>query len=254
MNLEMRSIPVDLEVREEGEGLSLSGYAAVFNRESENLGGFVEVLKPGCFAEVLKGDPDVRGLLNHDANTIFARTRNGSLKLEEDKTGLRFTATIDPSDEDGRRVYSKVKSGLIDQCSFAFSVDDKGQKWSERDDGMSLREITNINYLGDVSAVTYPAYPQTSVQARAILQDAGLDIDNITSLITRAQRGLSLNDSDRDLINASIMVLQSYLPEERAEELGGQGSHKDGDAGQLDLMLRELDLIEATNKPKKENY
>jgi uncharacterized protein len=251
MDLETRSIPVELEVREEGEGLTLSGYAAVFNRESENLGGFVEVLKPGCFKEVLKTDPDVRGLLNHDANTIFARTRNGSLKLEEDSTGLKFTAQIDPSDEDGRRVYSKVKSGLIDQCSFAFGVDDKGQEWSERDDGLSLREITNIKYLGDVSAVVYPAYPQTSVQARSILQDAGLDFDNIASLISRANRKLPITDSDRDLINASIMVLQSYIPEERASELGTQDSHKDGDSGLLDLMLRELELAEVEHKLTK---
>ena len=242
MNLETRSIPVELEIREEGEGLTLSGYAAVFNRESENLGGFVEVLKPGCFKEVLTNDPDVRGLLNHDANTIFARTRNGSLTLEEDKTGLKFTATIDPSDDDGRKVYQKVKSGLIDQCSFAFSVDEKGQEWSERDDGLSLRQITNVNYLGDVSAVTYPAYPQTSVFARAVLFEAGFDYENVAEIMTRAKRGQDLSDDDRDAINASIQVLEGFIPKE--EERGESDTHIDGDHHRLENLLRELDLME----------
>jgi uncharacterized protein len=237
MNLEIRSIPVDLEVREEGEGLILSGYAAVFNRESENLGGFVEVLKPGCFKEILMKDPDVRGLLNHDANTIFTRTRNGSLKLEEDKTGLKFTANIDPSDDDGRRAYSKVKSGLIDQCSFAFSVDEKGQKWTERDDELSLREITNINYLGDISIVVYPAYPQTSVQARALLEDAGFDVEGIADIVKRSKNGGLITDDDKDMINASIQLLSDCVPEEREEP------EEDGNAEKLELMLRELELI-----------
>ena len=237
MNLETRSIPVELELREDDGGLTLSGYAAVFNRESENLGGFVEVLKPGCFKEVLTNDPDVRGLLNHDANTIFARTRNGSLTLEEDKTGLKFTATIDPSDDDGRKVYQKVKSGLIDQCSFAFSVDDKGQEWSDRDDGLSLREITNVNYLGDVSAVTYPAYPQTSVIARAILCEAGFDYENIADIVKRSKAGSEMTDTDKDIINASIQVLSDCIPEERQEP------EIDGNVNKLETMLRELELI-----------
>jgi uncharacterized protein len=251
MKLETRSIPMSaVEIREGESGLTLSGYAAVFDRESENLGGFVEVLKPGAFSEVLKTSPDVRALLNHDANTIFARTKNGSLSLEEDSTGLKFTALIDPSDEDGRRVYQKVKSGLIDQCSFAFSVDADGQKWTERDNDISLREIFNVNYLGDVSAVTYPAYPQTSVQARAILEEAGFDFDALTSLITRAQRELPITDSDRDLINASIMILQSYIPETE-EERGGEGTHKDGDTDRLENLMYLLEVEEIENNLKR---
>ena len=243
MELETRSIPItDVEVREEGEGLTLSGYAAVFNRESENLGGFVEVLKRGAFTDVLKTSPDVRALLNHDASTIFARTTNGSLTLEQDKTGLKFTASIDPSDDDGLRVYRKVKSGLIDQCSFAFSVDEKGQKWTERDDGVSLREISNINYLGDVSAVTYPAYPQTSVQARALLADAGFDYEGLAEIMQRAKRGASLTDADRDAINCSIQILEGLKPTEA--ERGANDTHADGDCSRLENLLRELDLME----------
>ena len=238
MELETRSIPItDVEVREEGEGLTLSGYAAVFNRESENLGGFVEVLKPGAFTDVLKSSPDVRALLNHDASTIFARTTNGSLTLEQDKTGLKFTASIDPSNDDGIRVYHKVKSGLIDQCSFAFSVDEKGQKWTERDDGLSLREISNINYLGDVSAVTYPAYKQTSVQARSILAEAGFDYESIADIVKRSKAGSEMTDADKDIINASIQVLSDCIPEERQEP------EIDGNVDKLETMLRELELI-----------
>jgi len=251
MKLEYRQIPVgDVEIRSEEDGkLTLSGYAAVFNRNSEDLGGFIEILRPGCFRKTLESNPDVRALFNHDASTIFARTKNGSLVLEENQTGLKFAASIDMEDEDGKRIYQKVKSGLIDQCSFAFSVSEEGQKWSEKNSGPALREILEVNYLGDVSVVAYPAYPQTSVQARSALEEAGFNYEALASLITRAQRGLPLTDSDRDLIDASIMVLQDLLPEDKRDG-GDAGTRESGDAARLQNVLTELELLEIKNKRK----
>jgi len=251
METEIRHIPFeDFEIREEEDGrLTLSGYAAVFNRNSEDLGGFVEILRPGAFRNVLQDEPDVRALLNHDPSTVFARTKNGSLTLEENQTGLKFTASIDPSDDDGKRVYQKVQSGLMDQCSFAFSVDGEGQTWTEKKDKV-FREIHNVNYLGDVSVVTYPAYTQTSVQARSALEEAGFNFDSLASLITRAQRGLELTDSDNDTINASIMILRDLLPKESDE--GETHSHIDGDAERLQNILTELELTEIKHQ-RREN-
>jgi len=253
MELEKRFLPIEeLEIRTEDEGgLKISGYAALYNRKSDNLGGFVEILRPGAFRKALESEPDVKALFNHDPSSIFARTKNGSLALTENQTGLKFEAMIGADDEDGKRIYNKVKNGLIDQCSFAFACGEDGQKWTESKDGPMLREIFEVDLLADVSVVTNPAYPQTTVQARSILQEAGFDFDNIASLITRAKRGLPLTDSDRDLINASIMVLQSYIPEERVD-LGEQDTRKDGDADLLDLMLRELELVEVEHKLVKE--
>jgi len=251
MKIDYRQIPVeDLEVREADDGrLTLSGYAAVFNRNSENLGGFTEILRPGCFRKVLGGDPDVKALFNHDASTIFARTKNGSLTLEENQTGLKFTAKIDPEDTDGRRAYSKVKSGLIDQCSFAFSVEEEGQKWTTEKEP-ALREILEVNYLGDVSVVAYAAYPQTSVQARSALEEAGFNYEALASLLTRAQRGLELNDSDHDTIKASITLLRELLPEE--SDGGDTGTRESGDAARLQNILDELEMVEVKNQRRGE--
>ena len=252
MELERRFIDLDsAEIRqsEEDDKLILSGYAAVFNRESADLGGFIEVLEKGCFTRALETNPDVKALFNHDYDTIFARTKNGSLLLNEDDYGLKFKAIIDRQDDDGKRVHGKVKSGLVDQCSFAFAVGKDGQEWVESKDGPSLRKITNVDMLSDVSVVVSPAYPQTSVQARSILQEAGFDFDALSCLITRAQRGLELTDSDKDVINASIQVLQSYIPEEGGEP---DTRNKDGDAARLQNILIGLQLLEIKHD-RKEN-
>lgn len=250
MDFEYRQVPFeDIEIRRDDDGkLTLAGYAAMFNRNSEDLGGFSEILRPGCFRKVLGDNPDVKALLNHDPSSVFARTKNGSLTLEENQTGLKFTAQIDPEDEDGKRVYQKVNSGLMDQCSFAFSVDGEGQKWTDKND-TALREILEVNYLGDVSVVTYPAYPQTSVQARSALEEAGFDFESLASLITRAQRGLELTDSDKDTVNASIMILRDLMPE---EDEGETDTHSDGDAERLQNLLTELELTEIKHQ-RREN-
>ena len=252
MELERRFIDLDsAEIRqsEEDDKLILSGYAAVFNRESADLGGFVEVLEPGCFKRALETNPDVKALFNHDYDTIFARTKNGSLSLNEDDTGLKFIATIDGQDDDGKRIYNKVRSGLVDQCSFAFAVGKDGQEWIESKDKPSLRKITDVDMLADVSVVVSPAYPQTTVQARSILEEAGFDFDALSSLITRAQRGLDISDSDKDTINASIQILQSYLPEE--SDGGEPDTHRDGDAVRLQNILIEMELLEIKHNRKE---
>jgi len=249
VELEHRRLPVsDLEIRADTEEdkMVISGYAALFNRKSEDLGGFVEILRPGSFRKVLEKNPDVKALFNHDPSTIFARSKNESLKLTENQTGLKFEAVISEEDEDAKRIYHKVKNGLIDQCSFAFGVGEEGQKWA--DGNPMTREIFEVDVLADVSVVTNPAYPQTSAEARSVLQEAGFDFDGLTSLIVRAQRGLTLTDSDRDLINASIQVLQGLLPEDE----GDADTHNGGDAHRLHNIFAELELLETKHNRRGE--
>ena len=250
-DLEKRFIPVeDSEIRVEGEGSErkITGYAAVFNRKSENLGGFVEVIRPGAFRNVVK-DSDVRALFNHDSNYVIGRTASGTLELEENQRGLKFTATP-PDTQWASDLLKSIERGDISQCSFSFRVAKDGESWEENKTGPALRELTEVEYLGDVGPVTFPAYPQTTVQARSLLEEAGFDFDSLTSLIARAQRGLPINDSDRDLINASIMVLQSYLPEE--SDGGEPDTRKDGDAVRLQNILIEMELLEIKHNRKVE--
>lgn len=253
MTIEKRIVlNAEAEMRVEGEGeqRKITGYAAVFNRKSENLGYFEEVIKPGAFKDVLSND--VRALYNHDSNYVLGRTTSGTLTLEENNKGLKFTA-IPPDTQWARDLLTSIERGDVSQCSFSFTIAKGGETWTEtNDDKPALREITQIGRLYDVGPVTFPAYPQTSVQARSLLMEAGFDFEGIIELIARAKRGLPVTDSDRDLINSATQILQSYIPEDRAEGLGEQDSHKDGDADRLELVLRELELVEIKNQLKKE--
>jgi len=150
------------EWRESGAGTefrTLSGYASVFNIPSDDLGGFREVIAPGAFTRALEAaDLNVCLLWNHDPDTVMASTRNGSLELTQDKKGLRMWARVDMGDFDAQRVVGKIRSGLVDQMSFAFTIADDGDEWDVRD-GKPFRTVRDVSGLYDVSAVTWPAYP-----------------------------------------------------------------------------------------------
>ena len=164
--IERRTYTVrNVEARSEDGEMRLSGYAAVFNEPSLPL-PFREYIAPGAFRKTLQETPDVRLLINHEGLPL-ARTKNGTLKLEEDDRGLRFEADLADTQE-GRDIYTLVERGDVDQMSFAFRV--IRQKWN---DDRSVRVLTEVSLAdGDVSVVTYPAYPTTSVQAREQLRAA----------------------------------------------------------------------------------
>ena len=165
--IERRTFTVqDIETRQAEDGtMRLSGYAAVFNDSSVPL-PFVERIAPGAFRKTLTETPDVRLLINHEGLPL-ARTKNGTLTLREDERGLWMDAVIADTQE-GRDLYTLVQRGDLDQMSFAFRV--IRQKWNETRTERLLTELSLAD--GDVSVVTYPAYPTTSVEARAHLQNA----------------------------------------------------------------------------------
>lgn len=145
---------------------TIEGYAAIFDSESEDLGGFREVIKPGAFDRAIKDKADVRALLNHDPNHVLGRVKNGTLELGVDDTGLRAKITPPPTST-GRDVITSLKRGDLDGMSFAFrTITDA---WHLQDE-QPIRELLDLE-LVDVSIVAYPAYSATSVSARA-LQDA----------------------------------------------------------------------------------
>jgi len=153
------------ELRLSGVDKKIIGYAAVYNRASEDLGGFIEYVRPGAFDRSLKSKPDVRALINHDSTLILGRTLSGTLLLESDATGLKIT--IDPPDTQyAQDLLAVMARGDVSQMSFAFTstLDD----WAMVD-GQRTRSLLDLD-LVDVSVVTYPAYPDTSVAARS-LQD-----------------------------------------------------------------------------------
>jgi len=157
----------------ESEPNEIIGYAAVFNQWSEDLGGFREMILPGAFSTAL--NDDVRALINHDANLVLGRTRSGTLVLTEDEVGLRIKITL-PNTQYARDLVEAMRRGDVDQMSFGFAVET--DRWYEQD-GQTRREIVKVARLYDVSVVTFPAYPQTTAQARdvtGVTTPQGLDV------------------------------------------------------------------------------
>ena len=161
--IERRTYTVrNVEARSEDGEMRLSGYAAVFNEPSLPL-PFREYIAPGAFRKTLQETPDVRLLINHEGLPL-ARTKNGTMTLTEDEIGLRFDAVLADTSE-SRDLYKLINRGDVDQMSFAFRV--IRQKWNGDRSERTLTEVSLAD--GDVSVVTYPAYPATSVEAREAL-------------------------------------------------------------------------------------
>lgn len=154
-----------VELRMEAEQPArMVGYAAMFDALSENLGGFRERIEPGAFASALAGD--VRALWQHDPAHVLGRTRAGTLTLVEDARGL-WTETILPEAQWARDAAESIRRGDVSAMSFGFRVIRDTWDGEGADVVRTLREVE----LFDVSPVTFPAYPQTSVQVRARLAE-----------------------------------------------------------------------------------
>ena len=168
---ERRTHTVEMRVKDAAYGKktpTIEGYAANFNSLSEDLGGFREMLMPGCFKNAISTS-DVRALFNHDPNLILGRNTSGTCRLVEDEKGLRFE--VDPPETSyASDLQVSMRRGDINQCSFGFKVAEEGDTWAKDSAGMWIRSIFNVERLFDVSPVTYPAYASTSCAVRSMIQ------------------------------------------------------------------------------------
>jgi HK97 family phage prohead protease len=169
MEKEIRNLESkDCEIRVVPKGRTIEGYAIVFNKESRDLGGFREVIRPEAVEGVI-GESDILALLNHNLDRgILARSTNGSgtLKLTIDSKGVRYMFDA-PKTSLGDEVVEGIERGDIRTSSFAFTVGEGGEKWTKRE-GDYLREVVRFKGLYDVSAVYREAYEDTSVALRSL--------------------------------------------------------------------------------------
>lgn len=168
---EKRAMAGRVELRKSADGAGMIvGYAALFNQETVigSYYGFREVIAPGAFADAIAND-DVRGLFNHDSNIVLGRNTAKTMRLEEDKTGLRYEIDL-PDTQWGRDVKTSIERGDVSGSSFAFSIEsDEDDNWDYtpvKEGKLPLRTIKKVS-LYDVSPVTYPAYEGTTVSARS---------------------------------------------------------------------------------------
>lgn len=153
---------VPAEVRADDDGIKVSGYAAVFDEEADIGGFFTEVIARGAFKDAI-GRDDVAFLINHEGLPL-ARTRSGTLKLEEDERGLRMETVLDAEDPDVRSIVGKMKRGDLDKMSFQFRP--IRQEWDESADPPK-RTLLEVELM-DVAIVTFPAYRGTDIALRSL--------------------------------------------------------------------------------------
>lgn len=166
MERETRSgLPIEVRAKDDGT-ITVEGYAAVYNQETVIAGLFREVIRPGAFRSALERGDDVTLNINHNDNFLLARTKSGTLRLSEDAKGLFIRSELDATDPDVARLVPKMKRGDLSEMSFAFSIPEGGQEWTDGADGMDVREIRDV-MLHDVSVVATPAYGGTSVALRS---------------------------------------------------------------------------------------
>ena len=190
-----------------GDGMSFSGYAAVFNSDSEPL-PFIERIAPGAFRKSLKGRNTIKMYMNHDSSMLLASTRSKTLRLEEDSRGLLVNADL-PDTTVGRDLSVLMQRGDVDSMSFGFSVPSGGDKWS--DDGMT-RELRQVR-LHEVSVVTgFPAYKATSATVRSLdilAERTGVDADKLAEAITMLESGNTLSDESAELLSSAVSKLRA---------------------------------------------
>lgn len=164
---QLRPIASEFKTRADENGeLIIEGYFAVFNSDYEIGPGMIERIAPGAFSETMSGD--IRALVNHDTTLVVGRSTVRTLELQEDERGLWGRIWINPKDSDAMNAYVRVERGDVSQCSIGFDIiredteilDDGGIIWT-------IREVK----LWEVSICTFPAYEETSIQARSAERD-----------------------------------------------------------------------------------
>jgi uncharacterized protein len=238
--IEKRTNEVQFELRavEGGDGMTFTGYAAVFNSPSEPL-PFIERIAPGAFKRSLKARNDIKLLWNHDTGSVLGSTRAGTLKLEEDSHGLRVTAVL-PETTLGKDVRTLVQRGDVNAMSFGFSVPANGDTWNTDGTERTLRSVR----IHEVSIVAFPAYSQTAGTASvrsfdAVATRAEVDADQLADAMLTIEDGKDLSKEQSELLTKVIQRLtpqDESQTEENSEELTALELKK----MKLELLMKRL--------------
>lgn len=175
-------VPVEVRTARGTGGMRIGGYAAKFDKRSENLGGFVERIDYGFFNRSQgNGWPGVVARYNHDENWLLGTTDNGTLQLDINAVGLLYDVDINADDPQAVGTYARVKRGDVRQSSFAFAVaeDDWGTE-----EGIPLRTLVSGRLI-DVAPVNTPAYQDTSVGLRSLASRFDADLEEVRQLAAR---------------------------------------------------------------------
>ena len=171
-NLETRQNKTECRAIETDGKRSIEGYALLYDHESRQIYErgqlFTEVIKRGALDEIMTPELDVIYTPNHDFSKVIARTTSGTLKLVSDERGLKYVVEDIPNISYANDIFESIKRGDTFESSFTFALNNEDQNWSEKEDGETLRTISKISYLKEVSSVTDGAYSNTDVAVRSL--------------------------------------------------------------------------------------
>ena len=202
--LEQRSYSFEVRAEEGEGGAIITGRPIVYDSRTD-LGYFDEIIDQGALdgADLT----DVRFLVNHDISKIpLARSRrnngNSTMQLSVDAEGMFIRVKLDTENNaEAKALYSAVQRGDISGMSFMFSVD--GESWENLESDHPTRHVTNIGSVVEVSAVTFPAYDATTINARS--KEA---LDSARSAVETARRqSAETPDGDLELAKAKTQLL-----------------------------------------------
>jgi HK97 family phage prohead protease len=222
---EVRVNTTSFEVRAEGDGMSFTGYASVFNSPSEDLGGFIEYVAPGAFKRSLQSRNEVKLLWNHDAGEPLASLRGGTMQLVEDEIGLKVTAQL-PNTSRGRDVAELLRTKVIDSMSFGFNV--IKDSWSR--DGQT-RTLESVR-LFEASIVSFPAYSSTTATVRSAAPS--INADDLAEALLKLESGEELDEASAELITVVVNKLKANPGVEEVIDNG---------LDLLDLKKKQFDLL-----------
>jgi HK97 family phage prohead protease len=212
-----------LVVKQDDNGRTvIRGYAAVFESESQDLGGFVEIVERGAFDDVMRSNPDVFGKYNHER--VIGRTTSGTMRLTVDERGLRYE--IDPP-RSAADVVELIERGDVRGSSFAFRSKPADESWTRDANGRMIRRIKKFSYLGDAGPVDTPAYlaTETYVSKRAI--------EMALAENTKAEEPADEQRADSALVEDSVAA-----PEAEADAAPEDGAVAAGDEERAAVSLK----------------
>lgn len=222
--LETRSSEL-IELRGDENQPILAGYAVVYNQDSKPL-PFIERILPGAFKRSLESGQDILALVDHDPARVIGRTSNGTLTLREDEKGLYVEIRPNMETTYGRDIVASVKRGDVRNMSFGFKC--RKDRWLPSENGKdTIREVIEAE-LREVSIVSIPAYPQTTIQKRKEVTSMKLEERELRQKLTELKEK-----------HEALLQKEDLTDEERSQQL------------ELAREIRTLETQLATFKPEQ---
>lgn len=209
--LEQRTFVCEVRAEAEAEGPAVITGRPIVYDSATDLGWFTEIIERGALD---RADlTDVRFLVNHDTRGIpLARSRrnngNSTMLLTTDERGMEIRAQLDTENNaDARALYSAVQRGDISGMSFMFGVD--GEEWEELESDHPTRRIKSISTVVEVSAVTWPAYEATEIDARSVeaLENARRAVETARAARTVKPVETGADKKELELLKAKIQIM-----------------------------------------------